>query len=47
MISVQGVPSHALANTPPETTIEQIRRDFPFFAGKPIETAPGSTAAPR
>ncbi len=44
MISVQGVPSPARSTTTPATTIEQMRRDIPFFAGKPIEVAPGSTA---
>ena len=44
MISVQGVPSPARAATPPEKTIELMRRDIPFFAGKPIEIAPGSSA---
>lgn len=44
MISVQGVPSPALSDLPPEKTIEQMRRDVPFFAGKPIEVGPGETA---
>jgi phenylpropionate dioxygenase-like ring-hydroxylating dioxygenase large terminal subunit len=44
MISVQGVPSPSAADTPPEKTIEQMRRDVPFFAGKPIELAPGESA---
>jgi phenylpropionate dioxygenase-like ring-hydroxylating dioxygenase large terminal subunit len=44
MISVQGVPSPSRARTLPETTIAEMRRDIPFFAGKPVEIAPGSTA---
>jgi hypothetical protein len=44
MISVQGVPSPAMADLPPEKTIEQMRRDVPFFAGKPIEVGEGETA---
>ena len=37
MISVQGVPSPALKSIPPERTIDEMRRDVPFFAGKPID----------
>jgi hypothetical protein len=44
MISVQGVPSPAVAGLPPEKTIEHMRRDVPFFAGKPIEPGPGESA---
>lgn len=44
MISVQGVPSPARANTPPKVTIDQMRRDIPISAGKPVEIAAGSTA---
>jgi phenylpropionate dioxygenase-like ring-hydroxylating dioxygenase large terminal subunit len=44
MISVQGVPSPAVPNLAPEKTIEQMRRDVPFFAGKPIEVGAGETA---
>ena len=44
MLSVQGVPSPALTGLAPEVTIEQMRRDVPFFAGKPIEVGPGETA---
>lgn len=44
MISVQGVPSPALKGVPPERTIEEMRRDVPFFAGKPIEVGEGETA---
>ena len=39
MISVQGVPSPARANTPDDVVIEHMRRDMPFFAGKPIDTS--------
>jgi phenylpropionate dioxygenase-like ring-hydroxylating dioxygenase large terminal subunit len=44
MISVQGVPSPALKGIPPERTIEEMRRDVPFFAGKPIVVGEGETA---
>ena len=44
MISVQGVPSPSMKGIPPERTIEEMRRDITFFAGKPIEVAPGETA---
>ena len=44
MISVQGVPSPAMKGIAPERTIEEMRRDVPFFAGKPIEVGPGETA---
>jgi phenylpropionate dioxygenase-like ring-hydroxylating dioxygenase large terminal subunit len=44
MISVQGVPSPALKGVPAERTIEEMRRDVPFFAGRPIEVGEGETA---
>lgn len=44
MISVQGVPSPAMATIPAERTIEEMRRDVPFFAGRPIEVGEGETA---
>lgn len=44
MISVQGVPSPALKATSPQATIEQMRRDVPFFAGKPLDVGEGETA---
>lgn len=44
MISVQGVPSPSLKGVPAERTIEEMRRDVPFFAGKPIEVGEGETA---
>jgi phenylpropionate dioxygenase-like ring-hydroxylating dioxygenase large terminal subunit len=44
MISVQGVPSPALSGLPPERTIEDMRRDVPFFAGKPIDVSDGDSA---
>jgi phenylpropionate dioxygenase-like ring-hydroxylating dioxygenase large terminal subunit len=44
MISVQGAPSPALKGVSPERVIEEMRRDVPFFAGKPIEVGPGETA---
>lgn len=43
MISVQGVPSPALTGIDPNRTIEEMRRDVPFFAGKPIELNDGDT----
>jgi phenylpropionate dioxygenase-like ring-hydroxylating dioxygenase large terminal subunit len=43
MISVQGVPSPALTGIDPNRTIEEMRRDVPFFAGKPIELEEGDT----
>lgn len=43
MISVQGVPSPALQGIDPSRTIEEMRRDVPFFAGKPIELSEGDT----
>ena len=44
MISVQGVASPSKPATTPEQTIEEMRRDVPFFAGKPIEVDEGETA---
>jgi phenylpropionate dioxygenase-like ring-hydroxylating dioxygenase large terminal subunit len=44
MISVQGVPSPAKPVTTPAQTIAEMRRDVPFFAGKPIEVGAGETA---
>ena len=39
MISVQGISSPSLPKITPEMTIAHIRRDAPFFAGKPIEAS--------
>jgi phenylpropionate dioxygenase-like ring-hydroxylating dioxygenase large terminal subunit len=44
MISVQGVASPSKPATTAEQTIEEMRRDVPFFAGKPIEVGAGETA---
>jgi phenylpropionate dioxygenase-like ring-hydroxylating dioxygenase large terminal subunit len=44
MISVQGVPSPSMKGIPSERTIEEMRRDVPFFAGRPIEVGDGETA---
>lgn len=44
MISVQGVPSPSMQSTPPERTVEEMRRDVPFFGGAPIEVAEGERA---
>ena len=44
MISVQGVPSPSMRGIPAERTVEEMRRDVPFFAGEPIEVAEGETA---
>ena len=44
MISVQGLPSPSMKGIASERTIEEMRRDVPFFAGKPIEVAEGERA---
>lgn len=44
MISVQGVASPALVGMPAARTVEEMRRDVPFFGGAPIEVGPGQTA---
>ena len=44
MISVQGVASPSRPAVTPEKTIEEFRRDVPFFAGKPITVGDGETA---
>jgi phenylpropionate dioxygenase-like ring-hydroxylating dioxygenase large terminal subunit len=44
MLSVQGVPSPAMKHVAPEVTVADLRRDAPFYAGKPIEIGPGETA---
>jgi phenylpropionate dioxygenase-like ring-hydroxylating dioxygenase large terminal subunit len=44
MLSVQGVPSPAMKHVAPEVTLADLRRDAPFYAGKPIEIGPGETA---
>ena len=44
MLSVQGVASPARPATTPRQTIEEMRRDVPFFAGRPIEVGEGETA---
>ena len=41
MISVQGVASPSLSAVSAETTLNHMRRDMPFFAGKPIDLEPG------
>lgn len=43
MISVQGVPSPSLNGVSDETVIKHMRRDMPFYDGKPIEVGPGET----
>ena len=43
MISMQGLPSPGLKDIPPEVTIEHMRRDMPFFGGKPVELGEGDT----
>ena len=43
MLSVQGVPSPSLKGVSAETTVAHMRRDMPFFAGKPIEVGDGET----
>ena len=44
MISVQGVPSPSVKNVSPARTIEDMRRDVPFFGGKPLEVGKGERA---
>ena len=44
MLSVQGVASPAMRGVPEQKTVDDLRRDAPFYAGKPIEVAPGETA---
>ncbi len=44
MISVQGVPSPSRKGIPAQQTVEEMRRDVPFFGGQPIEVADGETA---
>jgi phenylpropionate dioxygenase-like ring-hydroxylating dioxygenase large terminal subunit len=44
MISVQGISSPALDDITPEMIVKTMRRDIPFFDGKPIEIGPGDTA---
>ena len=44
MLSVQGVASPSRPATLPAQTIEEMRRDVPFFAGRPIELGEGEAA---
>lgn len=44
MISVQGLPSPSVVGVSADKVIEDMRRDVPFFAGKPIEVGEGDTA---
>lgn len=44
MISVQGVPSPSMKGISPRRTIDDMRRDVPFFGGRPIELADGESA---
>ena len=44
MISVQGVPSPSMQSTSPDRTIEEMRRDVPFFGGAPLEVDEGERA---
>lgn len=44
MISMQGLPSPSLKGVTPETVVAHMRRDMPFYAGRPIELGPGETA---
>ena len=44
MISLQGISSPAMPDVEPETTIAHIRRDAPFFDGKPITLDDGLSA---
>ena len=44
MLSVQGVASPSMKGVPEQRTVDDLRRDAPFFAGRPIEVGPGETA---
>ncbi len=44
MLSVQGVASPSLKGVAEQTTVDDLRRDAPFYAGRPIEVGPGETA---
>ena len=44
MITLEGVPSPLVPETPPEQVIGDMRRDLPFYGGKPIEVGAGETA---
>ena len=44
MLSVQGVPSPSMKTVTPQQTVDQMRRDAPFFGGKPIVVGEGETA---
>ena len=44
MLSVQGVASPSRPATTAQQTIEEMRRDVPFFAGRPIDVGEGETA---
>ena len=44
MLSVQGVASPSRQGTPEQRTVDDLRRDAPFYAGRPIVVGPGETA---
>ena len=44
MLSVQGVASPSMHGIPEQKTVDDLRRDAPFYAGRPIEVGPGETA---
>jgi len=43
MISVQGVPSPSVAHVSADVTLSHMRRDVPFYGGRPIELAEGES----
>ena len=43
MISVQGVPSPSVAHVSADVTLSNMRRDVPFYGGRPIELAEGES----
>ena len=47
MLAVQGVPSPDAQNVTPQKTVDHIRRDVPFYGGKPIELEEGEPARPK
>ena len=44
MISVQGLPSPSVKGVSDDKVIDDMRRDVPFYAGKPIKVGEGETA---
>ena len=44
MLSVQGVASPSMKGVAEQRTVDDLRRDAPFYAGRPIDVGPGETA---